>query len=201
MCIGGEEGTPSHLLVEGGPRRPGGLLPELRQHQRLAQFGAGVHVRVDPAPREAQAGFLGAAAAARQPGVGPQVGGREVDLGHGVVAHEVAAEREGVVGVVRQELCTAKTGPLSKTLSRIVRVSYRLSAGNSARSQTRRFVRSVPAALHSCWVLRVARPGTRMQQAQATLAILVHKLSPQLACEGMCGPSRRSSMCREDGCT
>ena len=106
----------SHPVVEGGSRRARRLLAELGQHERLAQaLRARVHVRVDPAAREAQRGFLAAAArgccARRQPRVGPEVDGGEVDVGRQVVAHEVAAQRQAVEGIVRQVLWVQEKAP------------------------------------------------------------------------------------------
>ena len=99
-----------HLGIECGALRPGRLPAELRKHKRLAEvLRARVHMRIDPAAREAQRSFLGAAtaaaAAAGQPGVGPEVDAGKVDVRRRVVAHKVAAQREAVEGVVCQELC------------------------------------------------------------------------------------------------
>ena len=99
-------GSAAYLLVEGCPGRASRLLAELGEHEGLGQLaGAAVHVRVDPSARKPEGSLL--AVAVGQPGVWPQVDAAEIDVRRRVVAHEVAAQRQRVIGVVGQELCTA----------------------------------------------------------------------------------------------
>lgn len=101
----------AHLLVEGGSGRPCGLLAKLGQHQRLAQPGAAVYVGVDPAARKAQRALSAALLRPRasQPGVRPEMDGCKVDAVRHVIAREVAALRQRVIGVIWQELCSHAT--------------------------------------------------------------------------------------------
>ncbi len=100
-----------HLFIEGSSRRAGGLLAELGEHEGLGKLAAAVDVGVDPAARESQRSLL--AVGVGQPGVGPQVDAAEVDVLRRVIPREIAAQRQRVIRIVLQELCTAHTQPLA----------------------------------------------------------------------------------------